>query len=149
MNVTRICILLALTGLLSLPSFAQRHSSQGFELGVRLGDTHGGNVTIDAVMPFLGSRLHADATFWDNGIVLAGLYDWKFPIADGFIFYPGVGASLATGGEFNLAAVGEVGAEYAFDIPLTIGLDWRPAIGLINSDGLHAGGFGLNVRYRF
>jgi hypothetical protein len=149
MKATRFVLLAALCCILAGSSFAQHRNSQGFELGLRFGDTQGGNAAIDAMIPIWGSRVHADATFWDKGVILAALYDWKFPIGQGFVFYPGVGASLATGGELNLAAVGEAGVEYAFDIPLTVGLDWRPAIGIINSNGFLAGGFGLNVRYRF
>lgn len=128
---------------------AQKRYSNGYELGIRLGDTHGSSATIDAMLPFGSNRIHADASFWDDGLTLAALYNWQFPIADNFWFYPGVGGIMNTFGDFNLGVAGEVGAEYKFDIPLSIGIDWRPVIGIINTDGFHGDSFGLNVRYRF
>ncbi|MDD2964744.1 MAG: hypothetical protein PHQ65_03990 [Bacteroidales bacterium] len=142
-------LLTVLIGLSTVVTAQKRHYSNGYELGIRLGDTHGSSASIDAMIPFGGSRIHADASFWDNGVTLAALYNWQFPIGNNFWFYPGAGGVINTFGEFNLGVAGEVGAEYKFDIPLTIGIDWRPVIGLINSNGFHGDGFGLNVRYRF
>lgn len=129
-------------------AFAQKFNN-GYELGIRLGDTYGSSAAIDAMIPLNGARIHADASFWDGGITIAALYNWQFPLGNNFWFYPGAGGIINTFGEFNLGAAGEVGAEYRFDIPLTIGLDWRPVIGLVNAKGFHGDSFGLNVRYRF
>jgi hypothetical protein len=53
------------------------------------------------------------------------------------------------GENFRLGAAGEVGAEYAFsEVPITIGLDFRPYLFLVEVTEFRAG-FGLNVRWRF
>lgn len=144
-----IFLALVMVGLSSTLFAQKKQYSNGYELGIRLGDTHGSSVTVDAMLPLGGNRLHADASFWDNGLTLAALYDWQFPIGNNFWFYPGAGGIINTFGDFNLGVIGEVGAEYKFDIPLSVGADWRPVIGLVNSSGFYADGFGINVRYRF
>lgn len=143
-----ILLLVLITGIYT-NGFGQRKSANGYELGLRFGDTYGSNAAVDAMLPMGGNRIHADASFWDDGITLAGLYNWQFPLGNNFWFYPGVGGVLNTFGEFHLGVAGEVGAEYKFDIPLSIGIDWRPVIGIINAEGFHSDSFGLNVRYRF
>ena len=122
---------------------------EGFELGVRLGGFAGSGAAVDATMPFAGNRIHADLGFYKDAIGLAAFYDWSFPIVDNFTFYPGVGAELAIGDIFVLGIGGELGFEYAFEFPLTIGMDWRPTLRLIDSDGFGYDSFGLNIRYRF
>ncbi|HAL65319.1 MAG TPA: outer membrane insertion C- signal [Bacteroidales bacterium] len=120
-----------------------------YELGLRLGDTYGGSAAVDAMFPLAGNRLHANLSFHHDGLILAGLYDWGFPIAPNFIFYPGVGGIVFIGDDFQLGVAGELGFEYAFNIPLSIGLDWRPVITIIDDGGFSGDGFGLNIRYRF
>lgn len=122
----------------------------GYELGIRLGDTYGSSIAFDGMIPIESGRIHANLGLWDDGLTLAGLYNWQFPIVKSLYFYPGVGGTLSTAGnEVGIGAVGEVGLEYKFDIPISIGLDWRPVLGIINYSGFHADGLGLNVRYRF
>ena len=128
---------------------AQRKLPGGFELGLRLGDTYGGDAALDAVLPFYGDRLHGNLSINHNNLIFAGLYDWLFPVGSGFIFYPGAGGILSIGDEISVGVAGEVGFEYRFNIPLSMGLDWRPVIGIINANGFNADGFGLNIRYRF
>jgi hypothetical protein len=63
-------------------------------------------------------------------------------------WYAGFGPALYLGDDFRFGAAGEVGAEYAFsDVPITIGLDFRPYLFLIEETEFRAG-FGLNVRWR-
>lgn len=128
---------------------AQRKLPGGFELGLRLGDTYGGDAALDAVIPLYGDRLHANLSVSHNNLIVAGLYDWLYPIGSGFIFYPGVGGIMSIGDNVSIGVAGEVGFEYRFPIPLSIGLDWRPVLGIVNAEGFTAEGFGLNIRYRF
>lgn len=121
----------------------------GLELGVRLGGFGGSGGAVDATIPFAGNRIHADLGFYNNAIAVAAFYDWSFPIADNFSFYPGIGAEVAIGDILVLGIGGELGFEYAFEFPLTIGMDWRPTIRLIDDNGFGIDGFGLNFRYRF
>ncbi|MDE0561142.1 outer membrane insertion C- signal [Algoriphagus sp. NF] len=127
--------------------------SHGQELGLRFGNVNGNNVALDAVFS-LGdfSRLHGDLSFGGGGVGIDLLWNPIYrPIADSeFNYYLGFGPSLFLGDPFRLGAAGEIGAEYAFaDVPLVIGLDWRPYFILVENTNFDAGGFGLNVRWRF
>lgn len=148
MKKTLLAILVIIALIFSTESFAQ-NKMQGMELGVRLGGYGGGGAAVDATFPLGNNRIHADLGFYSGGVGLAAFYDWSFPIADGFSFYPGVGAEVVIGDNSILGIGGELGFEYAFQIPLTIGLDWRPTIRLIDSSGFGYDSFGLNIRYRF
>ena len=128
---------------------ANAQKTEGMDLGVRLGGMGGGGAAVDFVMPFAGNRLHADLGFYNSSVSIAAFYDWSFPIADNFSFYPGVGFEMGIGDSFVLGVGGELGFEYAFEFPLTIGMDWRPTIRLVDSDGFGYDSFGLNIRYRF
>ncbi len=143
-----VIALLMLTSCFTV-TLAQRRLPGGFELGLRLGDTYGGAAALDAVMPFYGDRLHGNLSVNHNNLIFAGLYDWLFPMGNGFIFYPGAGGIMSLGDNVSIGVAGELGFEYRFEIPLSIGLDWRPVLGIVNADGFAADGFGLNIRYRF
>ena len=122
------------------------------EIGIRLGNVNGNNVAVDGVFA-LGdfSRVHADVSFGNGGLGIDALWN---PIYDDisdtdFKWYAGFGPSLFLADEFKLGAAGEIGAEYEFaDVPLIIGLDWRPYFILVEETTFDAGGFGLNIRWR-
>lgn len=128
-------------------------SGQSQELGIRFGNALGNksSVAIDGIFA-LGkfSRLHADVSF-GNGVGLELLYDFLYrPIGESPInWYVGVGPSLYLSNPFGLGVAGEIGLECRLtDIPLAIGLDFRPTFVLIeNTDFIS--GFGLNLRYVF
>jgi len=50
---------------------------------------------------------------------------------------------------------GDFGVEYAFDFPLTLGLDWRPSFFLSRVDDFdefdefEPSNWGISIRYRF
>jgi hypothetical protein len=44
---------------------------------------------------------------------------------------------------------GIIGMEYTFDIPINIGLDWKPAFNLTSPAGFWGDGIALSVRYVF
>ena len=96
------------------------------------------------------SRIHADVSFGGNGLGIDALWN---PIYDDIPdtdlqWYAGFGPALYLGDNFRFGAAGEVGAEYAFsDVPITIGLDFRPYLFLVEETEFRAG-FGLNVRWR-
>ena len=65
-------------------------------------------------------------------------------------YYAGVGLTTLFASEFKLGVMGELGVEYGFPrTPLTVGIDYRPAIMIIEKMDFIYGNFGLNVRYRF
>jgi hypothetical protein len=143
-KILAILIVLTLSSLSAL---------QAQEVGIRFGNVNGNNVALDAVFA-LGdfSRIHADLSFGNGGVGIDALWNPIYrPIADSdFNYYLGFGPSLFLGDPFRLGAAGEIGAEYAFaDVPIVIGLDWRPYFILIENTNFDAGGFGLNIRWRF
>jgi hypothetical protein len=142
LKILSIVILLFVAGVFDL---------KAQEIGIRFGDFYGNNVAIDGIFA-LGefSRVHADVSFGGNGLGIDALWN---PIYDDIPdtdlqWYAGFGPALYLGDDFRFGAAGEVGAEYAFaDVPITIGLDFRPYLFLIEETEFRAG-FGLNVRWR-
>ncbi len=130
--------------------FAYHMSAQ--EIGVRFGDMYGNNIALDATIPIKNKRIHATVSFGGN-VGVDAIYD--FAVASMFRspdlrYYAGVGLTTLFASEFKLGVMGEVGIEYGFPrTPLTIGLDYRPAIMVIENMDFIYGNFGLNVRYRF
>lgn len=123
------------------------------ELGLRFGDVLGNNVAIDGVFA-LGqfSRVHADVAFGTRGLGIEALWNFIYQPVGGeaFNWYVGVGPSLLLGEPFVLGASGEIGLEYKFnEVPIALGLDWRPRIDILQTTAFRPGGFGLNVRYVF
>lgn len=127
--------------------------SQAQEVGIRFGNVNGNNVAVDGVFA-LGqfSRVHADVSFGNDGVGIDALWN---PVYDNistsdFKWYAGFGPSLYLADDFKLGVAGEIGVEYPFaDVPITLGLDWRPYFILVENTNFDAGGFGLNVRWRF
>lgn len=126
--------------------------SNAQEVGIRFGNMIGNNVALDGVFA-LGqfSRIHADLSFGGNGVGIDALWNPIYqPISTSdFNYYIGFGPSLYLGSVFGLGVAGEIGAEYAFEeVPITVGLDWRPNFYLIEYTNFYANQFGLNIRYR-
>lgn len=119
---------------------------------MRFGDMYGNNIALDATIPIKNKRIHATVSFGGN-VGVDAIYD--FAVASMFRspdlrYYAGVGLTTLFASEFKLGVMGEVGIEYGFPrTPLTIGLDYRPAIMVIENMDFIYGNFGLNVRYRF
>ena len=121
------------------------------ELGIRFGDIVGNNVAVDGVFDFKGKRIHADVSFGD-GVGLEALYDFIVKPIEGEAFYYYIGAGVFTwlGDPFQLGVSGELGLEYRFnEVPIALGLDWRPSLRLINKTDFYADRFGFNVRWVF
>ena len=125
--------------------------SQAQEIGLRFGQLNGNNVAVDGIFAAGDfSRIHANVSFGGNGLGVDALWHPIFediPDTD-FQWYAGFGPSVYLADNFRLGGAGEVGAEYAFsEVPITIGLDFRPYLFLIEVTEFRAG-FGLNVRWR-
>jgi hypothetical protein len=126
-------------------------STQAQELGLRFGHLNGNNVALDAIFSTgKYSRVHADVSFGNNGLGLDALWN---PIYDDISdtnlkLYAGFGPSVYLADNFRLGAAGEVGIEYAFsEVPITLGLDYRPYLFLVEVTEFRSG-FGLNARWR-
>ncbi len=123
------------------------------ELGLRFGQVSGGNVAVDGIFSTgQFSRIHADVSFGNSGVGIDALWDFLYrPLGDeAFNWYVGAGPYTFIGNSFDLGIAGEIGLEYRFaGAPLALGADWRPYFELIDETSLHAGGFGLNIRWVF
>jgi hypothetical protein len=100
-----------------------------------------------------------------GGFNATGLAEWHLPVFDteGFYFFYGGGAHLGvwdTGRDYYgstidgtrvfLGVDGIIGLEYAFlDIPLSIGLDWKPGMNIISDFGLFFDDLAVSLRYLF
>ena len=122
------------------------------EVGVRVGNVSAGNVAIDGVFGVSKfSRVHADVSF-GSGVGIDALWDFLYkPIkGEAFNWYIGAGPYTQIDNPFWLGAAAEAGIEYHFSgAPLSIGIDWRPRLSIIESTDFHFEGFGLNFRYVF
>ena len=123
------------------------------EIGVRFGEVSGNNVAVDGVFETGSfSRVHANISFGGDGVGLDALWDFIYrPLGgESFNWYAGFGPSAYIGDLFLLGASGEIGLEYVFnEVPIAIGLDYRPTFWIIENTDFDFGGFGLNIRYRF
>ena len=126
-------------------------TTQAQELGLRFGHLNGNNVALDGIFSTGEfSRVHGNLSFGQNGLGLDALWN---PIYDDipdtdFKWYAGFGPSIYLSDNFRLGAAGEVGVEYAFaEVPITLGLDFRPYLFLVEVTEFRAG-FGFNARWR-
>jgi hypothetical protein len=123
------------------------------ELGVRFGDmAAGNNFGIDGIFSSgKFSRIHADISFGE-GVGIDALWDFIYkPLGDeSFNWYLGAGPYIRIDDPFWLGVAGEIGLEYHFkEVPIALGMDWRPAISIVEETDFHAESFGINVRYVF
>ncbi len=122
-------------------------AQSNWEAGIRIGEF----VSFDATIPIgLAPRLHPAIYFDRFGI--ASYFDWMFAISGGpkgLKFYPGVGPEFWLEGDFDFDIAGNFGAEYSFDFPLTVGIDWRPAFRTTDDFKFRAGNVGVTARFRF
>ncbi|MBK0368480.1 hypothetical protein [Flavobacterium agrisoli] len=123
------------------------------EVGVRFGSGSGGDFAVDGVFG-LGkfSRIHADVSFGDGGVGIDALWDFLYrPLGgEAFNWYVGVGPSMNIDDPFWLGVSGEIGLEYRFkQVPIVLGVDWRPTFWIIDDTDFSADGFGINIRYNF
>ena len=122
------------------------------EVGLRFGDMDGNNFAIDAVIPIKQRRIHTSVTFGDN-VGWDALYDFVVaPVFknSGFNYYAGIGLTTLFASDFKLGVMGELGFEYRFrSIPLVAGLDYRPAVIVVEKADFIYANFGFNFRYAF
>jgi hypothetical protein len=126
----------------------ESNAQSAFEAGVRIGNDLG----IDATFPLSKApRLHT-SFYFKNDFAFGTYLDWLFSLEggpQGLKFYPGVGPEFYFGDNFDVGIAGNFGAEYSFNFPLTIGIDYRP--GLMITDGFsgYSNNWGITARFRF
>jgi hypothetical protein len=149
-------------------------------IGIRFGDNDGPAVAASYQRRVLSiNRLEFDlgvkSSTREDAVKLAAIFQWVFPIDDGFHWYVGVGGGLGRyehnyknyyyydgpgpnnyygpykdDGIFAFAA-GDIGIEYDFaKIPLQLSFDVRPEVGSdAYYDNTIGADVGLAARYRF
>lgn len=142
-KVLAICsTIFALTGIAK-----ELKAQSNWELGLRFGD----NFSIDATIPINQEpRLHA--AVYTERFGIGSYFDWMFALNNGpkgLKFYPGVGPEFFFEDDFDINIAGDFGAEYSFDFPLTVGIDWRPGFQLTNDFNFYSSNWGLIARFRF
>jgi hypothetical protein len=133
--------------LMSLTCTTQLLAQSSWEAGIR---TDFDRVALDVTIPFKAPRLHATATFGNN-FTLGTYFDWLFSLdggPTGLKFYPGLGPVFYFGNSFELGIAGNFGAEYSFNFPLTIGIDWRPGFVVTENFNFGSGNWGFMARFR-
>ena len=132
-------------------------------VGLRLGSNKGFGTEISYQMKLKSENRAEFNLGWRssnnvNAMKLNSLYQWVWPLEQGFNWYAGVGAGLGTYSNSNINngsgtfvfAAGDLGIEYNFDFPLQASLDLRPEIG---GNGYFENSFGtdiaLGIRYKF
>ncbi len=122
------------------------------EVGLRFGYMDGNNIAIDATIPLKAKRIHTSVSFGDN-VGLDALYDFAInPVFknSGFNYYAGIGLTSLFASDFKLGVMGELGFEYRFrSTPLVAGLDYRPAVIVVDKMDFIYANFGFNFRYVF
>ncbi len=140
-NAILLILLLAFTG-------SNLEAQSNWEIGGRFGN----NFSVDLTIPISKApRLHP-AIYFDNNVAVGTYFDWLFSIDGGpteLKFYPGVGPELYFGNGVDFAIAGNFGAEYSFQFPLTIGIDWRPHFMLTNNFNFGSNNWGIFARFRF
>ena len=100
-----------------------------------------------------------------GGFNATALAEWHLQVFDteGFYFFYGGGAHLGvwdssrdyygstgSGTSVFLGVDGIIGLEYAFlDIPLSVGLDWKPGMNIISDFGFFFDDLAISLRYLF
>lgn len=140
--------------LISLLVLGSVFASKAQELGVRFGDVTGGNVAIDALFSTSEfSMIHADVSFGNGGVGIDALWDFIYrPLGDiPMNWYAGVGPVVFLGNNtFTLAGAAEIGLAYNIpSAPVSVSVDWRPTLVILETTGFVSERFGLNLRYRF
>ncbi len=154
--------------LLSLITFAFTFTTNAQDIsdhaiGLRLGSNDGLGAAISYQHALSDSNRLEGTLGWRNSnnfsaLKFTGLYQWVFPLSDGFNWYAGAGGGITSfsgkgdntesdGTGFFIA--GDIGVEYAFEIPLMLSLDFRPEIGNNNFTNNTSFDVALSVRYQF
>lgn len=121
-------------------------SSQKFELGIRFWD----NVGVDFLINLGKNRVHFTGMFGDR-FRLSVYYEWMFPLenTNGLAIYVGAGGKVRFGDNAQIGLGGNLGIQYAFQFPMTLGFDWRPTWYITNKGSYSGGDYAFMARFRF
>lgn len=139
-RMKKILITLALAAAFAFSASAQNSIGFSYRPGFSNADSHGFGLEFKhyfSAKTDLDIRGYYLTDHWGSEFV--GLYEWNFPIAEGFKFYTGPGATIGfcpnsssdgrgnTTLVYGLAGVG--GVQYDFyGAPIALSLDWQPLV---------------------
>lgn len=126
-------------------------------IGIRFGGVENLGAELSGQFGLGSSRLEVDLGWWHNyGIFGSAIWQHTSNIIGGLGWFAGAGAHLGIydkkfneTGAFALAAMGQLGLEYDFVIPIQLTLDWRPALYVIPSFTPRFSDVAFGIRYRF
>ena len=127
-------------------------------IGLHFGGLNGNGAEISYQQPLGANRAELDLGLHSGGFGLSGLYQWVKPlpqVSEGFYWYYGLGAGIGfyrfnvLSSSFNVGVLGQIGAEYDFEFPLQISIDYRPGIYFIPPVSPSYDGICLGIRYKF
>ncbi len=107
------------------------------------------------------NAIEVQATFWNKGMRIAGLYEFHFPIqgAENLQWYVGPGVHIGSWNNTNkvvynsstdLGIDGVIGLDYKLkNAPVNFSLDWQPSFSLLGNSGANTAFGGIAVRYTF
>lgn len=150
--------------MLFLMNYSSTVNAQHYNTGIggRFGDFSG-----FTIKHFISNTTAIDGliSFGYGGFLLTGLYEIQKPIVGvtNLDWYIGIGGHIGsingskdpwagnTYGTYTAIGIDFVGGlEYSFsEAPFSIGLDWKPAINIIEDGRFWPNGFGLSIRYNF
>ena len=148
MNGRKLILVGILVTLTMVLTEIETNAQSNWEIGGRFGP----EIAVDITIPLAKSlRIRPNIYLYDD-FALGAYFDWLYAIEGGptgLKFYPGIGPEFYFYNGFDLGVAGDFGAEYSFDFPLTIGVDWRPGFMLTDSFNFYGNNWGIFARFRF
>ncbi|HXL55005.1 MAG TPA: hypothetical protein VN958_02030, partial [Chitinophagaceae bacterium] len=142
-------------------SFAQSQPQSTYHQAIGIKFPGGFSVTYKQFVT-ASNNLEAQATIWNKGFRLSGLYEfnfYSFDKVDGLAWFLGPGVHLGfwkdqyqkdydSKADFGIDGI--IGLDYKFrDVPVNVSIDWQPAVTLVGSAGFTPSYGGIGVRYTF
>lgn len=142
-------LLISLVALSSSLTPASAQTNE-LDLGLRIGLGRSNIKTGISARHFLGEDIALEGILSLSGAGGLALFGQRyFPLEDGLRFFAGAGAYLGFNSQHWLGISGMAGLEYQFEqYPLSVSLDWKPELNLLNEVRLHGIPLGITARYR-
>jgi hypothetical protein len=141
--------------------FAQSETQSTYQRAIGIKFPGGFSVTYKQFIT-AANNLEAQATIWNKGFRLSGLYEfnfYSFNNVDGLAWFVGPGVHLGFwkdqyqkdyNSNVDFGIDGIIGLDYKFRyVPINVSLDWQPAVTLVGSAGFTPSYGGIGVRYTF
>jgi len=141
--------LLAFFALLSFQFSASAQTNE-LDLGLRIGLGNSNIKTGISARHFLGEDIALEGILSLSGAGGLALFGQKyFPLDNGLRFFAGAGAYIGFNTQRWLGISGMAGLEYQFQqYPVSLSLDWKPELSLLNQVSFHGIPLGITARYR-